>query len=148
MDCGYRYTPPIDALHGDRSTHTHGRTERPEGDDVSEAEEARAEEARAEYRRLAWLDGWRSTPRVVAAREAAIEAHERAGGGAMSDVVVVVVVALLAAACGESARPVVVAAPVVVTPAPVVEEPEPAAWRCVREGRCAVPRETDGGILR
>jgi hypothetical protein len=52
---------------------------RPEGDDVSEAERE-AEAARAEYRRLAWLDGWRSTERVVAAREAAIEAHERAGG--------------------------------------------------------------------
>jgi hypothetical protein len=60
--------------------------------------------------------------------------------------------ALLAVACGESARPVVVAAPVVVTPAPVpvvvAEEPEPAAWRCVREGRCAVPRDIDGGVLR
>ena len=59
--------------------------------------------------------------------------------------------ALLAAACGESARPVV-AVPVVVTPAPVpvvvAEEPEPAAWRCVREGRCAVPVEIDGGVLR
>jgi len=60
--------------------------------------------------------------------------------------------ALLTAACGEAARPVVVAAPVVVpAPAPVVvveEEPEPAAWRCVREGRCAAPREVDGGVLR
>ena len=46
---------------------------------MGEAERA-AEAARAEYRRLAWLDGWLSTPRVVAAREAAIEAHERAGG--------------------------------------------------------------------
>ena len=46
---------------------------------MSEAERE-AEAARAEYRRLAWMDGWRSTERVVAAREAAIEAHERAGG--------------------------------------------------------------------
>jgi hypothetical protein len=58
--------------------------------------------------------------------------------------------AILTAACGEAARPVVVAAPVVVTPAPVVveEEPEPAAWRCVREGRCAVPVEIDGRSVR
>ena len=41
--------------------------------------EREAEALRAEYRRLAWADGWRSTERVVAAREAAIEAHERAG---------------------------------------------------------------------
>ena len=56
------------------------------------------------------------------------------GGGWIAAVVRVVVVALTVTACGGR-------------PAPVVEEEEPEAWRCVREGRCAVPRDVDGGIL-
>jgi hypothetical protein len=73
-----------------------------------------------------------------------------ASGRWIAAVVRVAVLALTLSACGESARPVVTPAPVaMVAPAPVVEEePEPAAWRCVREGRCAAPRDIDGGVLR
>jgi hypothetical protein len=65
--------------------------------------------------------------------------------------VVVVLGPLVAAWCGwqppttAPAQRAPIAAPTVET-APA--EHEPAAWRCVREGRCAVPRETDGGVLR
>jgi hypothetical protein len=54
--------------------------------------------------------------------------------------------ALVAAGCSEPVvAPVAVPAPF---PVPVVErrrpvEREPAAWRCVREGRCPVPTEID-----
>ncbi len=58
--------------------------------------------------------------------------------------------AIVAAGCSEPVVAPVVVAPV--APAPVVErrrpvEREPAAWRCVREGRCAAPVDVDGGIL-
>ena len=57
---------------------------------------------------------------------------------------VALALALVAAGCSEPA-PVAVPAPF---PVPVVErrrpaEREPAAWRCVREGRCPVPVEID-----
>jgi hypothetical protein len=63
---------------------------------------------------------------------------------------VAVTLAILTAACGERPAPVVAAPVVAPAPVPVVvaEEPEPAAWRCVREGRCAVPVEIDGRSVR
>jgi len=61
-----------------------------------------------------------------------------------------VALATVAAGCSEPVVAPVVVAPV--APAPVVErrrpvEEEPAAWRCVRSGRCAAPVDVDGGIL-